>query len=384
MGKSKRTKMEKSKKKDLNQSLITHPSTNIVDTLQLYPNASPKVEKFHWDYVLQISDYLSTQATIVRMLWTGEYPKVESLTETMKSYFNALHGFLLCFHGSTLGAGPTLSSVIHASVKQIVDSSFRLFQGSVSLYEGSYEKGKKPSIPQLSGAVLEAWSSFKKVPITNLVAIGNAISQVAVIMKDVLNEMKKVKPACPLSECEDFSPEQIEVAKMVADITSEAMMVIIVIRVITRTMEEEHPKENSRFVDSLEKLLKLCQRTGELIEELGTCVYYPPLKIDKMIQTVQVLEGNLDEVETQVEHMKRSSHAFPGVCRKLRDAIKLMEVEMDKRKHLNQILVSHQNTIYNTLQLFDPTASPTEEKVNWNDVLKCLINSLFPKQASID
>ncbi|CAL9215993.1 unnamed protein product [Arabidopsis halleri] len=125
MGKSKRTKMEKSKKKDLNQSLITHPS-NIVDTLQLYPKASPTVEKFHWDYVLQISDYLSTQATIVRMLWTGESPKAESLTETMKSYFNALHGFLLCFHGSTLGAGPTLSSIIHGSVKQIVDSSFRL------------------------------------------------------------------------------------------------------------------------------------------------------------------------------------------------------------------------------------------------------------------
>lgn len=221
--------------------------------------------------------------------------------------------------------------------------------------EGSYEKGKKPSIPQLSGAVSEACFSFKKIPITNLVAIGNAISQVAVIIKDVLNEMKKVKPACPLSECEasgdDFSPKQIEVAKMVADIASEAMMVIIVIRVITRTMEEKHPKENSGFVDSLEKLLKLCQRTGVLIEELGTCVYHPPLKIDKMIQTVKVLEGNLDEVKAQVEHMKRSSNAFPGVCRKLRDAIKLMEVELDKRKHLNQILISHQKTIYNTLQV---------------------------------
>ncbi|CAE5958298.1 unnamed protein product [Arabidopsis arenosa] len=379
MGKSKRTKMGKSKKKDLNQSLITHPS-NIVDTLQLYPNASPTVEKVHWDYVLHISDYLSTQATKVRMLWTGESPKAESLTETMESYFNALQGFLLCFHGSTLGAGPTLSSIIHGSVKKIVDSSFRLFQGSVSLYEGSYEKGEKPSIPQLSGAVLEACFSFKKVPTTNLVAIGSAISQVSVSMKDVLNEMNKVKPACPSRECEasgdDFSPEQIEVAKMVADIASEAMMVIIVIRVITRTMEEEHPKENSGFVDSLEKLLKLCQRNGVLIEELGTFVYHPPLKIDKMIQTVKILEGNLDEVEAQVKHMKRSSNAFPGVCRKLRDAIKLMEVELEKRKHLNQILVSHQNTIYNTLQLFDPTASPTEEKVNWNDVLKCLINSL--------
>jgi len=202
---------------------------------------------------------------------------------------------------------------------------------------------------------LEACSSFKKVPTTNLIAIGSAISQVSVIMKDVLNEMKKVKPACPSSEGEasgdDFSPEQIEVAKMVADIVYEAMTVIIVIRVITRMMEKENPNENSVFVESLEKLLKLCQRSGVVIEELGTCVYHPPLKIDKITQTVKILEGNLDEVEAQVEYMKRSSNAFPGVCRKLRDAIKLMEVGLEKRKDLNQILISRQNTLYNALQV---------------------------------
>ncbi|KAG7567658.1 hypothetical protein ISN45_Aa04g005120 [Arabidopsis thaliana x Arabidopsis arenosa] len=50
------------------------------------------------------------------------------------------------------------------TAKQIVDSSFRLFQGSVSLYEGSYEKGKKPSIPQFSGAVLEACFKLRLEP----------------------------------------------------------------------------------------------------------------------------------------------------------------------------------------------------------------------------
>ncbi|KAG7647282.1 hypothetical protein ISN45_At01g023320 [Arabidopsis thaliana x Arabidopsis arenosa] len=328
--------MGKSKKKVLNKSLITHPSTSD-DTLQLFdPTSSPTKEKVNWNNVLGISDYLSKQATRVKTLWTGETPKAESVKETMESYFKALLGFLLCCHGSTLGAGPTLSSIVHGSVKQIVDSSFRLFQGSVSLYDGSYEKGEKPSI--------------------------SAISQVSVIMKDVLNEMKKVKPACPSSEGEasgdDFSPEQIEVAKMVADIVYEAMTVIIVIRVITRMMEKENSNENSVFVESLEKLLKLCQRSGVVIEELGTCVYHPPLKIDKITQTVKILEGNLDEVEAQVEYMKRSSNAFPGVCRKLRDAIKLMEVGLEKRKDLNQILISRQNTLYNALQLLDPTASP--------------------------
>lgn len=68
------------------------------------------------------------------MLWSGEAPKAESLKGTMESYFNALQGFILCCHVSTVGAGPTLSSLIHVSVKKIVDSSLRLLQGSVSLY----------------------------------------------------------------------------------------------------------------------------------------------------------------------------------------------------------------------------------------------------------
>ncbi|CAA7059412.1 unnamed protein product [Microthlaspi erraticum] len=84
----------------------------------------------------------------------------------MESYLNAPQGFLLCCHGSTIGAGPTLSSTIHSSVKQIVDSSFRLLRLRL-LIQGSYEKGKKPSIPKISGAVWEACSSFKKVPGTN-------------------------------------------------------------------------------------------------------------------------------------------------------------------------------------------------------------------------
>ncbi|XP_010498789.1 PREDICTED: uncharacterized protein LOC104776419 isoform X2 [Camelina sativa] len=366
MGKSKRTKMGKSNKEDLSQSLIMHPNT-----IQfLDQTASLTVEQVKWQQVLQMSDHLSKQATIVGMLWNEESPKAESLKETIESYFISLQGFLLCCHKIAVSAGPTLSSLIHVSVKQIVDSSLELSKGSVSLYEGTYEKDKKPYVPKLTAVVLEAWFNFKKVPSTNLIAIGNAISQVAVIMKDVLNKMKDVKrPACPSSECEAssgdvFSPEQIEFAKLVADIVSEAIMVVIVIRVMTKKIGMENPKEDSEFVDSLEKVLKLCQRSGAEIEKLGTCVYHSPLEIDKMVQTVKILGANLDEVEAEVEHKKWSSNAFPGVCRKLRDAIKLMEVGLEKRKNLNHIMIAHQNTIYNTLQLFNPTASPpTQEKV---------------------
>lgn len=68
------------------------------------------------------------------MLWTGETPEVRALEENMAAYFNMLQGFLLLSHGSTVGAGHTLSSSIHASVKQVVDCSFKLFRESVSSY----------------------------------------------------------------------------------------------------------------------------------------------------------------------------------------------------------------------------------------------------------
>jgi hypothetical protein len=68
------------------------------------------------------------------MLWAGETPEVRALEENMAAYFNMLQGFLLLSHGSTVGAGHTLSSSIHASVKQVVDCSFKLFIESVSTY----------------------------------------------------------------------------------------------------------------------------------------------------------------------------------------------------------------------------------------------------------
>lgn len=68
------------------------------------------------------------------MLWTGDKPGSKAIEENMTSYFNTLQGFLLLSHGGTVGAGPTLSSIIHESVKQVVDSSFRLIKETVSAY----------------------------------------------------------------------------------------------------------------------------------------------------------------------------------------------------------------------------------------------------------
>ncbi|XP_019083050.1 PREDICTED: uncharacterized protein LOC104704821 isoform X1 [Camelina sativa] len=308
-------------------------------------------DKLNWNDVLEISDHLSKQATIVGMLWIGEQPpQAEALKEAMGSYFNALQGFLLHCHGSMAGAGITLSSSIQASVKQIVDSRF--LQGSVSLYEGTYEKGRKPSIPQLAGAVWEACSNLKKVPATNIKAIGRAMTLVAVSMKDVLREMKELKPACSSSEPDDaytnaesltpnsvededdlvdnLSPEEFEVAKMVADIVSETLLVIKeLIRTITGMIKLENPTDNGGFVDSLEKLLKLCQGTSVHIDELGACVY-PPQECGLMKQTGERIKANIGEIEAVAKGFKNfSSEALLGTCRRLQILIEHMETELD-------------------------------------------------------
>lgn len=71
---------------------------------------------------------------VVGMLYTGETPGVKALEENMAAYFNMLQGFLLLSHGSSIGAGPTLSSCIHKAGKQVVDSSFMLLREAVSSY----------------------------------------------------------------------------------------------------------------------------------------------------------------------------------------------------------------------------------------------------------
>ena len=68
------------------------------------------------------------------MIWTGEPPLATEVEESMEAYFNTLQGFLLLSHGSTVRAGPTLSSCIHVSVKKVVDSSFQLLKESVSSF----------------------------------------------------------------------------------------------------------------------------------------------------------------------------------------------------------------------------------------------------------
>ncbi|PON31957.1 Cyclin-D1-binding protein [Trema orientale] len=310
-------------------------------------------EKVSWEEVVKMGDRVSRQATIVGMLWTEQTPNARELEENMEAYFNTLQGFLLLSHGSTVGAGPTLSSCVHASVKRVVDSSFHLLKESVS----SFGANEKRPLPQLVGTVWEACSALGKTPGTNITAVGRAMMKVAVSVKDVLREMKELKPgstdptdditnqACTKAESEpqdddddddlsdgdlgnDLSPEEMKVAQSTITVVSETLVVLKeLIRSITSLLKTEDLKDSGSFVDSLEKLLKQCQDIGEHVDELGACLY-PPQEVPAMMAAVGKITSIVGDMQKEVESLKGTSEAFLQACNGLKSSLTQLNSEL--------------------------------------------------------
>ncbi|XP_031400629.1 uncharacterized protein LOC116210742 [Punica granatum] len=343
--------MAKAERERLALILNSHLNT-IHETLQVLDQTPPAtVEKVKWEDVIKMGEQVSKQATIVGMLWTGGTPKAKEVEENMASYFNVLQGFLLYFYGSTVGAGPTLSSNLHQSVMQVVNSSFNLMKDSVSS-SGSRSKDQKVAVPVLVGKVWEACSGLKKAPATNIAAIGRAMTQVAVSMKDVLREMRELKPDSGGQEDDqqtsggvagdgdgnedddddvgdmgnDLSPEEMKVAELAMEVVSDLLLVIKeLIRSITGLLKMEKADTSGSFVDSLEKLLKSSQVIGAQIDELGACLY-PPQEVSTMEAALKKISSSLNGIESEVEDLKGSTDTFVKACSGLRGSIKQLEL----------------------------------------------------------
>ncbi|XP_042033503.1 uncharacterized protein LOC121780045 [Salvia splendens] len=349
--------MGKAAREQLNRVLSEHLST-VHETLQVLDQTpASSLEKVRWKEVIQIGEHVSKQATMVGMLYTGETLEIKALEENMASYFNTLQGFLLLSHGSSVGAGPTLLSCIHGSVKQVVDSSFMLLQGAVSSYGSSSNKTQKLAIPQLVGTVWNACSALKKTPATNVTAIGRAMTQATVSMKDVLREMMELKPASPdsadkasahgstkgkdksISDVDDddsfdgelgndLSPEEMKIVRLTTSIVSETLAVVKeLIRSITGLLQRESAGGDAISVDSLEKLLKLCREAGIQIDELGACLY-PPQEISAIKVALEKISSFSDESETQLRNLKGFTEDFGKACTGLRSSLRQLENEL--------------------------------------------------------
>ncbi|KAM7250006.1 hypothetical protein ACFE04_021889 [Oxalis oulophora] len=340
---------KKAQIEQLNRTLSSH-LINIHETFQVFDQTpDSNLKKVEWNEVVQMGDQVSKQATIAGMLWNGESPKAKAIEESMETYFNMLNGLLLLAHGSSIGAGTTLSSNIHAAVKQVVDCSFKLMKESVSLY-GSHDKDQKLSIPQLAGTVWEACSTLKKVPSSNVTAIGRAVSHVAVSVKDVLREMKELKPASDDDDDEvtttkssndddddfeddlgnDLSPQEFKIAQAAILVVSDTLGLIKeLIRTLTGMLklEKSNSASGTSFVDSLEKILKLCREMGVQIDELGACLY-PPQEISNIKVTSMNILKMVDDLLIEIESLESASGDFSQACSSLRSSLKKMEYEL--------------------------------------------------------
>lgn len=208
------------------------------------------------------------------------------------------------------------------------------------------------------GAVWEATSALKKAPVTNITAIGRGMTQVAVSVKDVLREMKELKPgssddplnkdvgeSCPETKCEprddnssegdlgnDLSPVEMKVAERAIVVVSDTLSVIKeLIRSITGLIKLEKPNDNSSFVDSLEKLLQLCEELGWQINEIGACLY-PPQEIPAIETAIEKIHSIIDVVQLEIGELQAASDVFLEACNVLRSSLRQLASELSSSR----------------------------------------------------
>uniref|UniRef100_A0A7N0VBV7 Uncharacterized protein n=1 Tax=Kalanchoe fedtschenkoi TaxID=63787 RepID=A0A7N0VBV7_KALFE len=344
--------MGKAERERLNRALGAHLNT-IHETLQVLDRtADSSLEKVKWEDVVKMGDEVSKQATVVGMLCTGAAPEAKGLEENMVTYFNMLQGLLLLSHGSTVGAGSTLSSVVHAAVKQVVDASFKLWMDVVSSY-GSSKKDGTLSETQLVGAVWEACSALKKTPATNITAIGRAMTQAALSIKDVLREMKELKPeGGPADEPSNYSsnPEEnksndtndssddelgsdlslaeMKIAQSTINLVSQTLALIKeLIRSITGLIKLESSNSSSNFVDTLERLLKLCQDISLQVDELGASLY-PPQELSSIMTASEKISTDSVEILAELQALNSLSDSFLQCINSVKNAVKQQQAEI--------------------------------------------------------
>lgn len=180
------------------------------------------------------------------------------------------------------------------------------------------------------------------------------MAQIAISMKDVLREMRELKPGPDhiyegsnqtstggesepkdddnSSDSElgnDLSPEEMKVAQLAIGVTSATLGLIKeLIRSITSLLKLEKPNDSSDFADTLEKLLRQCQGIGIQIDELGACLY-PPQEVPALEAALDKISGIVEDMQVEVERLQGTSEAFTLACKDLRGSLRQLKSELD-------------------------------------------------------
>ncbi|KAL5140075.1 Protein DETOXIFICATION 12 [Glycine soja] len=172
--------------------------------------------------------------------------------------------------------------------------------------------------------------------------------------KDVLREMKELKPVscddqvdeaagegCAEAASEphddnssegdlgnDLSPEEMKVAERAIEVVSNTLSVRkVLIHSIIGLLKLEKPNDNSGFINSLEKLLQLCQELGRQIDEIGACLY-PPQEIPAINAALEEIHSIIDAVQVEVGELLGASDVFLEACNDLRSSLRQLASEL--------------------------------------------------------
>lgn len=176
------------------------------------------------------------------------------------------------------------------------------------------------------------------------------MTQIAVSIKDVNREMKELKPtseeaAKPDNEVSkpdhdsdnssegdlgsDLSPEEMKIAELATEVVSSTLETIKeVIRSISGLLKNPQTQnESNETVDSLEKLLTVCQSMGLQVDEIGACLY-PPQEVSAIRTASEKMVNLVGEMQAELEKIKGSSDAFSHSSKGLISSLKQLESEL--------------------------------------------------------
>ncbi|CAA6665441.1 unnamed protein product [Spirodela intermedia] len=289
------------KRERLFRSFNSH-AQSIHETFHLLDQpAAASLEKTDWSEVTKLGDEISKQATISGMLSTGGTSEVKEMEDHIGAFCNMLQGFLLLCQGSTVGAG-RLSM---------------LLSGDWPSKSSLGEENVHPTAIRVSlGGVRRPEESST----TNSIAIGRALTQVAVSVKDVLRELKGLRPAAPdpVGDDDELSPEEMEVARLAIGVVSDALVAAKeAVRFVAAAGE-------GRRVELLEGLLRSFQAAGAQVDELGACVF-PPQEIPQMAAAAAELLRLAGEAQEEVRDAASDDDGLVGSLEAFRGSLRTFQ-----------------------------------------------------------
>jgi cyclin-D1-binding protein 1 len=198
------------------------------------------------------------------------------------------------------------------------------------------------------------------------------MTQIGVCLKDVLREVNEL----PIGDCgdstaekssngiadtascsdrdettfdldldDDFSEEEIAIAKLVITVVSDSLVVVKeTIRFITGLLKSSGNQSGAKEdeVDTMEKLLVYCKDVADQVNDLGAAVY-PPQDAADMKLTVKRLYDAINGMREEIGHLGGSPAGAFAALEALEKCLGSLEAELadDAVDEMENLTISH-------------------------------------------